>query len=89
MALPQVKEILNNTQINFDMVIVQVDLTCCEVGYYLAEHFNAPLVLFSTFQTSWSYVSWAMGQPHNPAYQAIIDIKVKGQGKLFLVLVYR
>jgi hypothetical protein len=85
MALPEVKEILNSKDKSFDMVIVYVDFTCCEVGYYLAEHFNTPLVLFSTFQTSWSYVNWAMGQTHNPAYQAmdLLDLKVKGKGKLF------
>ena len=39
-----------------------------EAGYYIAQRFNASLVLYFTGQVSISWVDEAMGQPHNTAY---------------------
>ncbi len=52
----------------FDIVIFQPYLTG-EVGYHLAHRSGATTVLMVALQNSASsFVSWAIGQPHNPAY---------------------
>jgi glucuronosyltransferase len=39
-----------------------------EAGYFLAQRFNASLVLYFSTQTAASWVDRALGQPHNPSY---------------------
>ncbi len=52
----------------FDMVIFQPYLGG-EVGYYIAQRSGASSVLMVSLQNSASsFLSWAVGQPHNPAY---------------------
>lgn len=66
LGLPEMKK-LYDTNAQFDVVLVSV-LFCNEPGFYLAHKFNASLALYSTTQVAWSFMDWAMGQPHNPAY---------------------
>ena len=61
----------------FDIVIVS-PFIASEAGYYVAERTKAHLVLYATTQVSFSFMNWAMGQPHNPAYMpfAMLDLKL-------------
>ncbi len=49
--MPEVRKALGKDK-KYDMVVVYVDFTCTETGHYLAEKFDAPLVLLSIFQAS-------------------------------------
>ncbi len=51
----------------FDVVLVS-SFFCSEAGYYLAKRSDAALALYFTGQVSLSFMDWAVGQPHNPAY---------------------
>ncbi len=48
-----------------------------EVGYYLAYRHKAPLILYATVQGSFSAMSMAMGQPHNPSFQPFLFSKFR------------
>jgi glucuronosyltransferase len=60
------KKLLADPNTRFDAIIV-IPMIACEAGYYLAHKWKAELVLYSTIQTKMSFMSHAMGQPHNPA----------------------
>ncbi len=47
--LPEVQKAIAKDK-KYDMVAVYIDITCCEAGHYLAQRFDAPLVLLSMFQ---------------------------------------
>ncbi len=51
----------------FDVVLVSPFLAS-EAGYYLAHRFDAAQVVYVTVQASASFVDYAVGMPHNPAY---------------------
>ena len=51
----------------FDVVLVSAFLAS-EGGYYLADKFDASLVIYSTGQVSLPWADSALGQPHNPSY---------------------
>ena len=60
----------------FDVVVVTV-FSQNDVGYFLANHFGAELVLYFTGQTSLPFMNHAMGMPHNPAYMPLILFNFK------------
>ena len=53
----------------FDVVVVGIFGS--ETGYYLAQKFDSPIVLYSTGQVSIPWLDNAMGQPHNPSYMPL------------------
>ena len=63
---PVMKKLLENPKTKFDVVIV-VYFVGHEVGYYLADRFNASLALYFTGQMSMPTIDHAMGMPHNLA----------------------
>ena len=64
---PRLKALIDDPETKFDVAMV-IPFYGDEVGYYLANRFNASLVLYFTGQVSLSWVDEAMGQPHNTAY---------------------
>eukprot|EP00092_Neocalanus_flemingeri_P013186 GFUD01014211.1.p1 GENE.GFUD01014211.1~~GFUD01014211.1.p1 ORF type:complete len:520 (-),score=100.48 GFUD01014211.1:177-1736(-) len=63
---PTMKKLLDDRSTKFDVVIA-VYFLGHEVGYYLADRFNASLALYFTGQASFPTISHAMGMPHNLA----------------------
>ena len=61
----------NKDKYQFDMVICYAMLTN-ELGYFMAHHFNAQLVLYSTAQSSMDFLDELVGQPNNPAILPMI-----------------
>ena len=53
----------------FDVVVVGIFGS--ETGYYLAQKFDSPIVLYSTGQVSIPWLDNAMGQPHNPSFMPL------------------
>ena len=68
LADPRMQALLNDPTTKFDIAMV-LPFFGDEAGYYLAQKFNASLVLYFTGQVSLSWVDEAMGQPHNTAFQ--------------------
>ena len=60
------KNLLEDSNTKFDVVLT-VFFVGHEAGYYLAERFNASLVLYFTGQVSNPLIDHAMGMPHNLA----------------------
>ncbi len=61
---PEFKALLSS---KFDVVMVKM-YVASEAGYYLAHHFGARLVLYTTIMSSFSIMDHAMAMPHNTAY---------------------
>ena len=68
---PMMKEMLNDPNTKFDIVIVQ-PFPGSEAGYYLAKRFNAPLAIYLTAQSNIPFVNTALGQPFNPSYMPLV-----------------
>ena len=64
---PRMQALLNDPTTKFDVAMV-IPFFGDEAGYYIAQRFNASLVLYFTGQVSVSWVDEAMGQPHHTAY---------------------
>lgn len=65
---PRMQVLLNDPTTKFDVAMV-IPFFGDEAGYFLAQKFNASLLLYFTGQVSLSWVDEAMGQPHNTAFQ--------------------
>ena len=51
---------------SFDLVVVNVFPTN-EIGHYIAHKFQAPSVIFSTYQNTVEFFDYALGNPINTA----------------------
>ena len=67
------KKLLDDRNTKFDVVIA-VYFLGHEVGYYLADRFNASLALYFTGQFSIPIIDHAMGMPHNPALLPFVQL---------------
>ena len=63
---PTMKRLLDDPETRFDVVIA-VYIFGHEAGYYLAQRFQAQLVLYFTAQLAIPTLDHAMGVPHHPA----------------------
>lgn len=67
---PIMKQLLEDPNTTFDLVIV-CKFMGGEPGYYLAHRWKAPTAIYVTAQSNLPFVSTAMGQPFNPAYNPL------------------
>jgi hypothetical protein len=74
--------LLNDPTTKFDVAMV-IPFFGDEVGYYIAQRFNASLVLYFTGQVSVSWVDEAMGQPHNTAYMPTVILPFTSEMNFF------
>jgi len=67
---PIMKNLLENQETKFDMVIVS-PILAGEAGYYLAHKWDCPFGIYFTGQSQIPFVSSAIGQPFNPSYVTV------------------
>ena len=60
----RMQDIFNDPSTKFDVVIV-INFFGDAAGYYIAQRFNASLVLYFTGQMSLPWIDEAVGQPHS------------------------
>ena len=64
---PAVQDLLKTKREKIDVLIVMPSFGN-EAGYYVAHKLNASLVLLTTVSYTLPELSWAVGDPYNPAF---------------------
>ena len=77
MTHPEVQKLVENpAAAGFDVVTVCCTLFGEEPGYFLADRFNASLVLYHAKLFSNPWINWNTGNPLNPAYMSTFFVQV-------------